>query len=186
MYRNHTLSEYLEDLSARLPAPGGGSAAAVNAAMGVALVSMVVNFTIGNAKYAKYETDLKDLLVRSEKLRLEFLKLVDLDVEAYKSRNIRDCLNVPFMLARLCLEGMKLCPPLIKKGNLNLISDVAVAAVMLEAAFASAYFNVEINLKSLGDEKLASGIRKELDQKQARIKKIRQLTEEKVGKVIRG
>ncbi|MFC1805048.1 cyclodeaminase/cyclohydrolase family protein, partial [Candidatus Omnitrophota bacterium] len=33
------------------------------------------------------------------------------------------------------------------------ISDVAVAAVMLEAAFASAYFNIEINLKLLKDKK---------------------------------
>ena len=81
---------------------------------------------------------------------------------------------------------MNLCPPLVKKGNVNLISDVAVAAVMLESAFTSAYFNVEINLKSLMDEKLTKGIRAELSKKEKSIRRIRQDMEAKVGKIIRG
>jgi formiminotetrahydrofolate cyclodeaminase len=147
---------------------------------------MVVNFTLGKPKYAQYEKELKEILEKSEKLREEFLNLVDLDAVAYKSKNLRDALDVPFMVCRLCFEAIKLCPPLIKKGNLNLISDVAVAAIFLESAFASAYFNVAINLKSLADKKLTNSITKELEQKEKRIKKIRKLTEAKVGKIIRG
>ena len=67
-----------------------------------------------------------------------------------------------------------------------MISDVAVAAIFLESAFAGAYFNVEINLKGLNDKKLAQSIRKELNQKSKMIKKIRKDTEDKVGKIIRG
>ncbi len=185
-YKNAVLNRYLDDLADKLPAPGGGSAAALNAAMGAALISMVVNFTLGKPKYAKYEDALKKIIEKSEKLREEFLNLVDLDVIAYQSKNIRDALDVPFMIARLSFEGIKLCPPLVTKGNINLISDVAVAAILLEAAFASAYFNVEINLKTLGDKKLATALRKELIQKEKSIKRIRQETEEKVGKIIRG
>lgn len=81
-YRNHTLKRYLDDLAAKLPAPGGGSAAALGAALGAALVSMVVNFTIGKPRYAQYDKELKAILGRSEKLREEFLRLVDLDVDA--------------------------------------------------------------------------------------------------------
>ncbi|MBU3958799.1 MAG: cyclodeaminase/cyclohydrolase family protein, partial [Candidatus Omnitrophica bacterium] len=125
------------------------------------------------------------ILEKSEKLREQFLNLVDLDVVAYKSKNIRDALDVPFMACRLCFEGIKLCPPLIKKGNINLISDVAVAAVLLESAFTAAYFNVEINLKSLGEKKLTSSVRKELERKAKLIKKIRKQTEVEVGKIIR-
>ena len=186
MYKNSTLQKYLDDLAAKLPAPGGGSAAAMNAALAAALISMVINFTIGKPKYAKYEAQLQEMLKRSETLRDEFLRLVDLDVTAYKSKNLRDSLNVPFMLARLCFEAAKLCPPLIVKGNQNLASDVAVAAVMLEAAFASGYHNVEINLKMLNDKKLTYAVKKELLKKQKSIKKIRQVTEEKIGKIIRG
>lgn len=185
-YKHETLKKYTDDLSAKLPAPGGGSASAYAACLGVALVSMVVNFTLGKSKYARYEDDLKAILEKSEKLRHDFLNLVDLDVEAYKSRNIRDALDVPFMIVRLSFEGIKLCPPLINKGNINLISDVAVAAVLLESAFTSAYFNVEINLKALQDKKIAGSIRKELRQKDKAIKKIRSQMEVKVGKIIRG
>ena len=186
MYCDKSLREYLNDLAAKLPAPGGGSAAALNAALGVSLVSMVVNFTIGKPKYAKYETELKSILEKSEKLRTEFLDLVDLDVVAYKSKNLRDALDIPFMVARLCFEGIKLCPPLIKKGNINLISDVAVAAIFLESAFSAAYFNVEINLKLLADKKLSKAVRKELKRKEKMIKDIREKTEEKGGEIIRG
>ncbi len=184
-YKNQTLKKYLDDLAAKLPAPGGGSAAALTAAMGASLICMVINFTLGKPKYAQYESELKEILDKSEKLKEEFLNLVDLDVVVYKSKNIRDALDVPFMVCRLCYEDIKLCPLLIKKGNANLISDVSVAAILLESAFRSAYFNVEINLKSLNDEKLTKEIRKELLNKQKIIRKIRQDTEEKVGKIIR-
>lgn len=185
-YKDETLKKYLDDLAAKLPAPGGGSAAALTAAMGASLISMVVNFTLGKQKYAKYENELKGMLEKSEKLREEFLRLVDLDVVAYESKNIRDALDVPFMVCRLSFEGVKLCLPLIKKGNVNLISDVAVAAILLESAFASAYFNVEINLRAMNDKKLTKIIRKELMRKGRRITEIRLETEEKVGKIIRG
>jgi formiminotetrahydrofolate cyclodeaminase len=99
---------------------------------------------------------------------------------------MRDALDVPFMICRLCFEAAKLCPPLIKKGNLNLISDVAVAVILLESGFSAARFNVEINLKSLQDRKLDRRMQKELGQKEKMIKKIRVKTEAQVGKVIRG
>ncbi|MFA4842359.1 MAG: cyclodeaminase/cyclohydrolase family protein [Candidatus Omnitrophota bacterium] len=185
-YKNKTLKRYLDDLAAKLPAPGGGSAAAMSAALGVSLVSMVVNFTLGKPRYAKYEPELKKILDKSEKIRSQLLGLVDLDVAAYKSKNIRDCLNVPFMVARLCFEAARLCPELIKKGNINLISDVAVAVALLESGFSAAYCNVEVNLKSTGDKNLTQGIRKELMHKKTVVKNIRIETEAKIGKIIRG
>lgn len=186
MYKDSSLKKYLDDLAAKKPAPGGGSAAALNAALGASLISMVVNFTIGKPKYARFEPGLKEILKQSEKLRENLLELVDLDVAAFRSGNARDALNIPFMLARLCFEAIKLCPPLIKKSNPNLISDVAVAAVLLESAFVSACFNVDINLRSLGDKKLSVNIKKELGQKARKVWQIRLTTEDKVGKVIRG
>jgi len=186
MYRDSTLTKYLDDLAAKLPAPGGGSAAALNAGLGASLISMVVNFTLGKPKYSEHDAELKKILEKSESLRSEFLNLVDLDVTAYKSKDIKQALDVPFQLCRLCFEGAGLCPLLIEKGNVNLISDVAVAAILLESAFASAYFNVEINLKALADKELTDKVRAELKEKEKEIKKIRIETEERVGKIIRG
>ena len=186
MYKDRAIKIYLNDLAGRLPAPGGGSACALSAAMAAALISMVVNFTLGKPKYEKYAKELNEILLKSESLRREFLDLVDLDVSAYKSKDMRDALNIPFMVARLSFEGIKLCPTLIKKGNINLITDVAVAAIFFEASFVAAAFNVEINLKCLGDKKLAKSIRGELSRKNKRVKKIRIETEKKVGEIIRG
>ena len=185
-YKTQSLAKYLNDLSAKLAAPGGGSAAALNAAMGASLISMVVNFTLGKPKYLVFAKELKIILVKSEKLRKHSLDLVDLDVAAYQSKDIKKALAVPLRLARLCCQAAKLCPPLIKKGNVNLISDVAVAAVFLESAFVSACFNIEINLKNLGDTKLTQSTRKELSRLYKIILKIRKNTEASVGKIIRG
>jgi formiminotetrahydrofolate cyclodeaminase len=186
MYVNKSIKIYVDDLAARKPAPGGGSAAALTAALGVSLISMVINFTLGKPRYAKYDKELKGLLAKSEKLRAEFSRLVDLDVTAYKSKNLKAALDVPLTVARLCFEGIKLCPILINKGNINLISDVAVAAVLLEAGFCGAYFNVKINLRSLGDLRVAKPITRELKRKRNLINSVRQKTEEKVGAIIRG
>lgn len=185
-YKTQSLVKYLNDLAAKLSAPGGGSAAALNAALGASLVSMVVNFTLGKPKYAVFAKELKSILIKSERLRKQLLELVDLDVAAYQSKNIRKSLATPLRLAKLCCQAAKLCPPLIKKGNVNLISDVAVAAVFLESAFAAACFNVEINLKNLADAKLTQATRKELKQMYKIILKIRKDTEDGVGKIIRG
>jgi formiminotetrahydrofolate cyclodeaminase len=185
-YKTQSLTKYLNDLSARLPAPGGGSAAALNAAMGAGLVSMVINFTLGKPKYAKYEAELKAVLNKTEKLKDDFLNLVDLDVLAFKSKDPRKAMDVSLTLARLCYEGIKITTPLIKKTNINLISDLAIAVIFLESAFSSACFNVDINLKILKDKELTSAVNKELRLKVKFVKQSRAKLEEKVGKIIRG
>ena len=186
MYKDQSIKKYLGDLAAMMPAPGGGSASALAAGLGAALISMVINFTLGKPKYAVYEKELKAILEKSEKAREGFLDLVDRDVIAYNSRDMRQALDVPLMICRLCFEAISLCPALIKKGNRNLISDVAVAAVLLESGFVSAMFNLEINLKFINDKGLAKKLKKELEAKKSRVKRIRLQTEVRVGKIIRG
>ena len=186
MYKTQSLTKYTDDLAARLPAPGGGSAAALSACLGASLLSMVVNFTIGKPKYARYEKYLKASLKTSESLRKKFLRLVDLDVVAYKSNDCRKALSVPLDLAGLCFDAIKLCPGLAEKGNRNLISDVAVAAQFLESAFAAARVNVDINLKMIGDKALSRKLQGQLEKKGRVVRKIRKTTEERVHAIIRG
>ena len=186
MYYNKSLKKYLDDLAARLPAPGGGSAAALVACSATALISMVINFTIGKPKYAMYKTDLRKMLSKSEGMRKQLLNLVDLDVLAFKSKDIKKAISVPRQICKLCFEAMQLCYPLIKKGNINLISDVGVAAVLLEAGFSSALFNIKINLKYLRDNSLKKKINKELANKNNSIKTIRKNLEARIYEIIRG
>ncbi len=186
MYASGSLKRYLDDLAAKLPAPGGGSAAALTAALGASLIGMVINFTIGKPKYARFERELKKALKRSEAARKEFLCLVDKDVIAYSKKDMRASLEVPVRICRLCAEMSALCPLLIKQGNINLVSDVAVASILLESAFFSALCSVDINLKCRGARELSMGLRKELDGKGRRVKSFRARTEAGVGKIIRG
>lgn len=185
-FSGNTLSEYLENLAAKQPAPGGGSAAALTAALAAALVSMAARYTIGKPAYARIEAGMKKILDASEKLRMEFLRLVDLDCAAYESGRLRDALNIPLMVARLCYEGIRDCPSLAKKGNRNLVTDAGIAACLFEAAYTASCMNVGINLAAIGDKKLSRAMLKELEVKNRRVKKCRLLTEEIVGAAIRG
>ncbi|MFA5099456.1 MAG: cyclodeaminase/cyclohydrolase family protein [Candidatus Omnitrophota bacterium] len=186
MYKDNILLRYLDDLAAKLPAPGGGSASAMAAALGAALLSMVINFTLGKPKYAEYEKELARMLQDSERLRAAFLRLVDEDVAAYSGKDPQRSLDVPLEICRLCHEAAGLCPPLCRKGNVNLASDVAVAIELIEAAFAGAYCNVDINLKMLKDNARTQALRQELDGYQRTIYSIRHDTEVSIGKIVRG
>lgn len=208
MYQD-SLKKYLDDLAAKLPAPGGGSAAALAAASGVALISMVANFTVGKEKYKSAEDEIKDVLSQAEGLRQKLMNLVDQDVAAYKKisaafklpkdnpedkrkrtqaiqQGLKEALGPPLEVCKCSHMASKLCPISAEKGNVNLISDVGVAIALLESAFQAALLNVEINLKSIKDEKFILGIRKTLEPMKKEITAIRKEVENEVEKHLRG
>jgi len=184
MYKNKSIKKYLDDLAAKLPAPGGGSAAALAGALGAALMSMVCNFTLGKEKYKDVQADLERIIAQTEQLREELLELVDLDVEAYNSKDINRCLDVPKRVCECCLEAMHLCSALAKKGNPNLASDVLCAAILLESGFSSAYVNVLINLKFLKDKQRKDKILTNFKPLLKEISKKRKRVEKDVRKII--
>ncbi len=157
-YKDHTLKEYLNVLSKKTPVPGGGSAAALTAATGAALVSMVANYSIGKGQLKRVDNKIRSILKQSEQIRKRLLVLVDLDAEVYlnvvkargkpeafKKRALREATKVPGEVCQLCYKMIQLTPYLVQKGNQNLISDIIVAVDMLFAAFNSARANVEAN-----------------------------------------
>jgi len=185
LYKDQSLEKYINDLGAKVPAPGGGSASALCAAMAAALMSMAVNFTVGKEKYARYEEELKVILNKAEKLKKDCLSMVDLDIAAYESKDIRKAMDVPLCLSRLCFEGLKILPELVNKANRNLISDLAVAAVFFESAFSAARVNVEVNLLMLNDRKLVKAVNTELAVTARSVAKIRATVEKKVRKILK-
>lgn len=166
---------FLDELASSAPAPGGGSAAALGAAIGAALVSMVANLTVGKKKYVDVQEDIQRILERSETLRRRCVELLEQDVTAYtkvseayrmpretdeqkeaRSAAIQEALkgatSVPMALAEACVQILKLCPETAEKGNLRAVSDVGVGALMAEAALRAAALNVWINLGSIKDQ----------------------------------
>ena len=157
-YKNHTLCEYLDALSRKTPVPGGGSAAALTAATGAALVSMVANYSKGKSQSKKVKNKIFSILKQSEQVRKRLLQLVDLDAQAYlgvvrartqsaqkRKKALREAGKVPREVCRLCYKGIQLAPYLVEEGNPHLISDLEVAAEMFLAAFNSAHINVGVN-----------------------------------------
>jgi formiminotetrahydrofolate cyclodeaminase len=66
---------FLERLGSSDPVPGGGSAAALAAAMGAALVAMVAELTIGRPAYAEHEATLTHLRFDALDRRAELMSL---------------------------------------------------------------------------------------------------------------
>jgi len=202
MYIKRPLKEYLDDLAAKKAAPGGGSAAALSAAIGASLISMVANYTVGNPKYKDVEAAMASVLMKADKARSRLQELVDEDVEAYNklSKGIKasgknsaeldklykEALKAPFEICTIAAECLKLCSELADHGNKNLITDTAIAAVLLEGAFFSAKFNVYINLKYIKDIDYIEKIHKVLSPLEEAILKLKEDILEKCEDAISG
>ncbi|MCA9404350.1 MAG: cyclodeaminase/cyclohydrolase family protein [Candidatus Omnitrophica bacterium] len=149
--KNHTLDQYLTVLAKKEPTPGGGSAAAMTAAMGAALLAMVTRYSIGKGQSKTVDNKLRRHLTKAEELRRKLTELVDRDAEAYqqvvKARGEtaarrraaeRAAAKVPGEVGRLCYQAVQLAPYLVEKGNKYLLSDVEIAVEMLKSAYNSA------------------------------------------------
>ena len=169
------IETFLNDLAAGESTPGGGAASALTGGQAAALLSMVLNFTVGRKKYADVAEELSGLLLRTEKMRQELLTLADKDAEAFGAvaacytmprsteaekaarttamqAALRGAAEVPFSIAALCADLLELTAPIAEKGNPNVVSDAATAAHLAHAALHSALVNVNINLKWLKDD----------------------------------
>lgn len=167
--------EFAALLASKNPTPGGGGAAALVGALGVALNSMVANFSMGKKKFIDVKEKHEDLLKRGEILREKLIDLVDKDAlvfeplsrayvmpsnteEEKKAKDIelQKCLKVacsaPMETLELSYEAIKMHEEILDISSKNIISDVGVGVQCLKAALNSAYLNVLININSITDE----------------------------------
>ncbi|EJU23169.1 putative methenyltetrahydrofolate cyclohydrolase [Mogibacterium sp. CM50] len=176
---NTEISEYIEVLSSEAPAPGGGAVAALTAAQGAALIVMVANLTIGKKKYAEYEE--LNIGARDEaRTYLEqLMKGVDEDKEAFEQVSKaysrakqtdsekaarREAIAIasvgaadaPLKLMRAGVCALRLAADMIGKSNANLVSDLYVAALNLNAGVQAASYNVAANIPYIADRELAA------------------------------
>ena len=75
--------DFVDVLASKAAVPGGGGAAALAGAIGMALGSMVCNLTTGKKKYAQYEEAIQEILVKAGKLQEELLSMIDKDAEGF-------------------------------------------------------------------------------------------------------
>ena len=176
--------DFIEVLASKAAVPGGGGAAALAGAIGMALGSMVCNLTTGKKKYAQYEEAIQAILLKASKLQEELLTMIDKDAEGFyplskayglptsteeekqfKAETMEKCLKVacevPMNIVRLCFDSIKLHEELVDKGSKLAISDVGCGVQCLRAAILSAQLNVIINVNSMKDREYAQSIENE-------------------------
>ncbi len=174
-----SLEEFIEITASSAPAPGGGSISALSSALGTALGEMVISLTKGDR--------LKEEKEKLEKLRREFIELIEKDTEAFnkvskalkmpreteeqkrernkkKEEALKEATLVPIKVIKKSGETLKLLEDILSKVNPNVLSDIGVGAKMLISGIDGAYLNVIINLSWIKDERFIQDINKEAEE----------------------
>lgn len=169
------LSELLESVAARDPAPGGGCSAAWACALGASLVEMASAFTIGKRGYEDVAARMAELRARAGELRARALVLAERDaasyaavIDAYRHPHdehgratridaaLSEAAEAPLATAEAAAEVAALAAEVTVHGNPNLRGDARTGALVAEAASRAAATLVEINLADQpGDDRIA-------------------------------
>jgi formiminotetrahydrofolate cyclodeaminase len=185
MLKELNVEGFVRQTASGAPVPGGGSVAALTAALAAGLSSMVFNISIGKKAYFELEDSKKEYMEKalknSEKLVDDFLNLMELDAEVYnglinafklpksteeeivvRKEKIAyyydSALQVPRQLASKAGELYDSIEVGALYGNVNVISDAGVAAVLIHSAIESSIINIKVNLNSVKDEKVKEDI----------------------------
>ncbi len=176
-----SLAAFADELSTDSPAPGGGSVAALAAALGAALAAMVSNLSHGKKGFEAHGNALERIGERGQTLKDELLAAVDADTAAFdrllaamrlpkataeenaaRARAIAtatvDAIEVPLGVLERCPEIIELCAEVSRIGLAASRSDAGVGVQMARAGAASAYQNVCINLPGLADREQAAAL----------------------------
>ncbi|MDU1890263.1 MAG: cyclodeaminase/cyclohydrolase family protein [Dysgonomonas sp.] len=185
MLVNLTVKEFLAKTAGNEPVPGGGSIAALNAAIAAALAEMVANLTIGKKKYEDKEEVMKEIASVASKYQQGFIKDIDADSDAYnevfaafklpketdeekakRSKQIQAATKVaaevPMEVARKAFALMDFIARVAEEGNQNAITDACVSMMTARTAVLGAILNVKINLSSIKDEEYVKHMTKEI------------------------
>lgn len=172
------VTAFADLLASDAPAPGGGSTAALEGALGAALTAMVCGLTAGKAKYAASQELVESVREKCAALQVRFLDVMDRDTEAFNAvaaafalpkgteeekaarskaiqAALRGCIDTPMEMMELAAETLELTESLLGRFNDSAASDLGVAALSLRSAIQGAWLNVRINISSIKDQDLA-------------------------------
>jgi glutamate formiminotransferase/formiminotetrahydrofolate cyclodeaminase len=167
--------------------------AASSAAMAAGLVAGVVGQTLGKAKHAEAQAELKTIQTRAEALRGELTQSIRDDAAAlekitaaFKRHSANkaeiieqaalDALQVPLNVARHAVEIMHLADRCALLGNLSAIADAAAAVSLARGALIAAGYNIRINADALQKKSNGEPAVFEVDALEARAARINRQT----------
>lgn len=151
-----TMTDFLERVSARTSAPGGGSVAATSAALAASLTAMAARFS------EEHLDDAEKLAARADELRDRAVSLAEKDAEAYgrvleakrSGEDVRialsDAADIPMEVAEAAKEVADIASRLAGRGNPDLRGDALTAGYIAEASVRAAAKLAEMNLEAAG------------------------------------
>lgn len=162
----NSIVDFTALLASDAPVPGGGGAAALAGAQGIALCNMAGNISANAKRQGLYALNEK-----SDALRVNFLRLIDEDAknfeplskayskpktdsdyaETMRSATLVACTS-PMEIMRCCCEAIELLEETKALCSKLLLSDIACGASICKSALESASFNVFVNTKSMNAE----------------------------------
>jgi glutamate formiminotransferase / formiminotetrahydrofolate cyclodeaminase len=166
---------FVELLGSRTPAPGGGSASALIAAMGAALGAMVGWMTYGKRKFEAQDPAMRRLIPPLHEGMRNLLPLIDRDTRAFDAYlaavgmpkdtpeektarqaalqdGLKAAVRVPLEVMRTADRCWEAMTEMAVHGNPASRSDLEVGAKALEAGIWGALRNVATNLPGIEDE----------------------------------
>ncbi len=180
-----TIESFAEITASDAPAPGGGSVSAMAASIGAALAEMVANLTIGKAKYAEVEEEMKALSAEAAVLRKELILAIQKDTESFNlymdalsmpkdtdeqkaarkeamQNGLKEAAKVPLSVAGTAIKIFPIAEAVVARGNSNAVTDGLVGTMMTRTGILGALLNVKINLGSIKDEAFVSDMTKKV------------------------
>ncbi len=182
-----TVRGFIEEIGARSSAPGGGSASAAIAAIGVALGSMVGKLTHGVRRFEGVRGELEQVIPLLHDLVRRLIPMIDADTSAFNmyvegtrmpqatiaekaarkakmQAGLMTATEVPLSTMRLGDSGWDSLSVVARCGNPASRSDIQVGARALETGIWGAYQNVLINAAEIEDTAFKARLLDEAEQ----------------------
>ncbi|XP_049830089.1 formimidoyltransferase-cyclodeaminase-like [Schistocerca gregaria] len=170
-----TLTEFVNSVSARTPAPGGGSVSALLAALAAGLGTMVGQLTYGKRQFEAVDAEIRKIVPTIHASIEGFVTLIDKDSQAFDTymealklpkrtedeaqartaamqKGLMKAIEIPQILIQNANKLWTSFADLAEVGNSTTISDLQVGAQCLRTAVIGASYNVTINLKNIEDK----------------------------------
>ncbi len=174
-----SVAEFIGNVDSDSPAPGGGSVSSLVSTIGCALARMVGHLSFGKKKFEALDETEKQLFQTAfdelKKIQDRLEILIDEDTKSfgvfmdamklpketdeekqYRKAQMEEAtkviIKVPYEIAQISLDALKVLNPIIEYGNKNAITDVGVGSILLCSGIEGAILNVKINLPGLSCE----------------------------------
>ena len=177
-----SLDEFLNQSAMRVPTPGGGSVTAAAGALGGALARMVVAYSVNKKTDPVVREAMDSAAVKLNRADQLLRALITRDAVAYAAMTalgkamrddpsqepeyrqaVFDAVAVPMEVAAVASGALTTMDEIKETANRFLLSDLAIAALLADAAAQAARYTVLINIAELADSTRSDRLLGEID-----------------------